>query len=149
MSELDPILFYSVSEEFGEFSNFAAFPIKIGTKMWPTSEHFFQAQKFSDQSYRETIRKAKSPMEAARLGRNRRKPLRKDWEKVKVGIMRQGVEAKFTQHEDLRALLVSTGKRKIVEHTTNDSYWGDGGDGTGKNMLGRILMDVRERLQIC
>ena len=35
----------------------------------------------------------------------------------------------------------------FVEHTENDSYWGDGGDGSGKNMLGQILMDVRELLR--
>lgn len=143
----DPILFYSTSEAFGEFSNFAEFPIEMGRKRWPTSEHYFQAQKFTDRSHAEAIRKAKSPMAAARMGRDWKKPIRKDWEKVKDGIMRQAVEAKFTQHEELKALLLSTGDRKLVEHTSNDAYWGDGGDGSGKNMLGRILMEVRERLK--
>ena len=45
-----------------------------------------------------------------------------------------------------RALLLATGDAKLVEHTENDDYWGDGGDGRGKNMLGRILMDVRGAL---
>ena len=147
MSNSGPVLFYSTNDAFGEFSNFAAFPIKIGKKLWPTSEHYFQAQKFADKSHAEAIRKAKSPMMAARLGRDRKKLLRKDWEKVKVGIMRQVVEAKFKQHEELQVLLLSTEDRKIVEHTSNDSYWGDGGDGSGKNMLGRILMEVREVLR--
>ncbi|QDU94018.1 NADAR domain-containing protein [Lignipirellula cremea] len=61
--------------------------------------------------------------------------------------MREAVLAKFTQHEDLRELLLSTGDAKIVEHTENDDYWGDGGDGRGKNMLGRVLMDVRQSLR--
>ena len=60
--------------------------------------------------------------------------------------MRKAALAKFTQHDDLQVLLLSTGDAKLVEHTTNDSYWGDGGDGSGKNMLGRILMEVRENL---
>ncbi len=59
--------------------------------------------------------------------------------------MRAAVRAKFEQHEDLRALLLSTGNAKLVEHTANDDYWGDGG-GYGKNMLGRILMEVRSEL---
>lgn len=143
----DPILFYSTSETFGAFSNFASFSIDVGGRRWPTSEHYFQAQKFTDRSHAEEIRKAKSPMAAARLGRDRKQPIRKDWEKVKNGVMRQAVEAKFSQHAELRALLLSTGDRKLVEHTTNDSYWGDGGDGSGKNMLGRILMEVREQLR--
>lgn len=62
-------------------------------------------------------------------------------------VWRQVVEAEFKQHEELQVLLLSTEDRKIVEHTSNDSYWGDGGDGSGKNMLGRILMEVREVLR--
>ena len=85
-------------------------------------------------------------MQAARMGRDRKKKLRRDWESVKVGIMRQAVRAKFTQHEDLKQLLLATGESKLVEHTENDDYWGDGGDGSGKNMLGRILMEIRKEL---
>lgn len=139
--------FYSVSNEFGEFSNFAAYPITLDGERWPTSEHYFQAQKFEDEAYRAKIRKANSPMLAARLGRDRKQKLRREWESVKVGIMRTAVTAKFTQHPELRALLLSTGDAKLVEHTENDDYWGDGGDGSGKNMLGRILMRVRELLR--
>jgi ribA/ribD-fused uncharacterized protein len=139
--------FYSVGDEFGEFSNFAAFPITLDGERWPTSEHYFQAQKFDDEGYRQQIRKANSPMIAARLGRSRKQKLRRDWESVKVGVMRAAVMAKFTQHEELRALLLSTGDAKLVEHTENDDYWGDGGNGRGKNMLGRILMQVRDALR--
>lgn len=55
-----PIKFYSVSDEYGEFSNFAGYPIKIGKKEWPTSEHYFQAMKFKDNSEQEKIRKTNS-----------------------------------------------------------------------------------------
>jgi len=51
--------------------------------------------------------------------------------------------AKFTQHKDIQDILLSTGNAILVEHTTNDNYWADGGDGTGKNMLGQILVKVR------
>jgi ribA/ribD-fused uncharacterized protein len=143
----DVIKFYRVHDEFGCFSNFAPSPVQLDGKVWPTSEHCFQAQKFEDREHREQIRKAKSPMIAARMGRDRKKPLRRDWESVKVGIMRDIVRAKFTQHDDIRQILLSTGHAKIVEHTEIDSHWGDGGDGSGKNMLGRILMEVREELK--
>ncbi|HAW30493.1 NADAR family protein [Gimesia maris] len=142
-----PVLFYSVSEAYGEFSNFAEYPIQVDGKRWPTSEHYFQAQKFAEVQHREAIRKEPSPMQAARMGRDRKRPLRKDWESVKVAVMRTAVLSKFTQYEELRMLLLSTGERKIVEHTTNDSYWGDGGDNSGKNMLGRILMEIRSQLR--
>ena len=86
-------------------------------------------------------------MIAARMGRDRKRKLRKDWERVKVGIMREAVEAKFRQHAELGALLLSTGEAKIIEHTDNDDFWGDGGDGSGRNELGRILMAVRAALR--
>ena len=122
-------------------------PFRLGGEVWPTSEHYFQAQKFEDRAYRRRIRLAKTPLVAARLGRDRSKKLRRDWESVKVEVMRRAVRAKFEQHVDLRELLLATGEARIVECTENDSYWGDGGDGSGKNMLGRILMQVRDELR--
>ncbi len=86
-------------------------------------------------------------MIAARMGRSRKRPLRPDWETVKDGVMRTAVLAKFSQHPEIREILLSTGDAQLVEHTTNDRYWGDGGDGSGKNMLGQILMSVREELR--
>jgi ribA/ribD-fused uncharacterized protein len=141
---MDVIKFYSVSEEYGCFSNFSPHPIKLDGKTWPTSEHYFQAMKFVGSPDEEEVRLAKSPMIAARMGRSRKRPLRKDWESVKDQIMYEAVLAKFTQHADLRETLLATGDAKIVEHTENDNYWGDGGDGSGKNKLGQILMKVRE-----
>src|SRR5262249_50711082 len=146
-ARMDVVNFYNVSDDFGQFSNFAPFPIDLDGQRWPTSEHYFQAQKFEDDAYRQKIRKVSSPMQAARLGRDRKQKLRREWESVKVGVMRRAVLAKFTQHEELRTQLLSTGEARIVEHTENDDYWGDGGDGSGKNMLGRILMEVREQLR--
>jgi ribA/ribD-fused uncharacterized protein len=141
------IRFYSVGDAYGEFSNFALFPITLQGARWPTTEHFFQGQKFDDARYRETIRKANTPMIAARLGRDRKQKLRRDWESVKVSVMREALRAKFTQHPELRALLLSTCDTKLVEHTENDAYWGDGGDGSGRNMLGQLLMELRAALQ--
>jgi len=109
----ETIKFYSTADEYGEFSNFAGYPIRIGKKTWPTSEHYFQAMKFRDKSEQEKIRKANSPMLAARMGRDRKKrTLRKDWESAKCNVMREAVLAKFTQHEELRELLLATGDAK-------------------------------------
>jgi N-glycosidase YbiA len=62
--------------------------------------------------------------------------------------MYTAVYAKFTQHEELRDRLLATGDAALIEHTRNDRYWGDGGDGTRCNMLGRVLMRVREELRM-
>jgi len=141
------IRFYGVNAEYGELSNFALYPITLKGKRWPTSEHYFQAQKFVTARDQEEIRNANTPMLAARWGRDRKRKLRRDWERVKIGVMREAVEAKFRQHEELGALLLQTGDATLVEHTENDDFWGDGGDGTGRNELGRILMAVRLRLR--
>lgn len=144
---MDEIRFYRVQDPYGEFSNFAPYPITLDGKVWPTSEHYFQAHKFLDETHQEAIRQTASAMIAARMGRSRQRPLRADWEAVKDGVMRAAVWAKFTQHAALRDLLLSTGEARIVEHTHKDRYWGDGGDGSGLNRLGEILMDVRAALQ--
>jgi ribA/ribD-fused uncharacterized protein len=68
-------------------------------------------------------------------------------EEVKDGVMKKALIAKFTQHPKLKRLLLSTGDKTLVEHTVNDSYWGDGGDGSGKNKLGLLLMEVREEIR--
>lgn len=141
------INFYSTKGEYGCFSNFSRHPVKLKGETWPTSEHYFQAQKFAGTSHETAVRKAEGPMQAASMGRDRKRPLRSDWENVKDDIMREVVRAKFTQYSTLRKMLLSTGDAILVEHTVNDSYWGDGGNGNGKNMLGKILMEIRQELK--
>lgn len=146
-SQMKTIQFYRLTEPFGELSNFSPHPITLKERTWPTAEHYFQAQKFAGTEHEEAIRLAKSPMIAARMGRSRERPLRPDWEQVKDEVMRQALQAKFSQHADLTSLLLSTGDSVLIEHTANDRYWADGGDGSGLNRLGRLLMELRNRLE--
>jgi N-glycosidase YbiA len=146
-SNQNVINFYSTKGDYGCFSNFSAHPIELKGKIWRTTEHYFQAQKFPDTEHEEEIHLVASPMVAARMGRSRSRPLRKDWETAKDNIMREALVAKFTQHLDLKEILLGTGDALLVEHTKNDKYWGDGGDGSGQNKLGKLLMEVREELR--
>lgn len=143
----EEIRFYRVQDPYGELSNFAPFPVQLRGRRWPTSEHFFQAQKFAGTEHEEAIRQASSPTVAARMGRSRQRPLRADWEEVKDRLMLEAVRAKLAQHPGVRSLLLGTGEARLVERTARDSYWGDGGDGTGQNRLGQILMQVRRELR--
>lgn len=147
MTDDGVIWFYGTRDVYGAFSNFARYPITLRGKVWPTTEHYFQAQKFAGTAYEGAILHAASPTIAARLGRSREHPLRADWEAVKDAIMLDALRAKFSQHAELRELLLSTGEVQLVEHTTNDRYWADGGDGSGKNMLGVLLMRLRDELR--
>lgn len=144
---MNRIHFYRVNEPYGEFSNFSPFPFDLNGKAWPTSEHYFQAQKFAGTGHEEAVRLAKSPMIAARMGRSRERPLRADWETVKDDIMREALRAKFAQHPALQSLLLGTGDAELVEHTASDRYWADGGDGQGRNRLGQLLMELRAQLR--
>jgi ribA/ribD-fused uncharacterized protein len=141
------INFYSTTGEYGCFSNFSKHPIHLKGKRWATTEHYFQAQKFAGTEHEEAVRVCKTAREAANTGRSRKLPLRRDWESVKDRVMLEALRAKFTQHEDLKEALLGTGDAVLVEHTANDSYWGDGGDGSGKNRLGRLLMQLRAELR--
>ncbi|ELY3838998.1 NADAR family protein [Cronobacter turicensis] len=140
------IYFYRVNEPYGVFSNFHSTGFSVSEIWWPTVEHYFQAQKFHDEILREKIHSLTSPMEAAKVGRSRNYPLREDWELIKDDVMRFAVLKKFSQNDEARNILLSTGGAELIEHTKNDRYWADGGDGTGKNMLGKILMETRSIL---
>lgn len=137
------IYFYSDRDAYGEFSNFSRYGIEMDGKWWKTTEHYFQAQKFDDENYREKIRLASDPKTAANLGRSRDVPIRSDWEYIKDNVMRKAVLRKFQTHDGLKALLLGTGNEHIVENAPGDFYWGCGADGTGRNMLGKILEEVR------
>ena len=141
------IKFYKVNDDYGSMSNFAPYPFSDGSKNWPTSEHYFQAQKFLVPLIQEKIRQIVSPMDAALEGRNRQNPLRTDWEEVKDKVMLQALRMKFSQNPEIAKGLVATGDAILIEHTRNDNYWADGGDGSGKNKLGLLLMQVREELK--
>ena len=140
------IYFYSTTDKYGCFSNFSRHAFGLDNNYWKTSEHYFQAQKFAGTAYEETIRRAETPKKAASLGRSRRFPLRSDWEDVKDDVMRRAVLRKFETHADIRAILLGTDDAELVENAPNDYYWGCGKDGSGKNMLGKILMETRAQL---
>ncbi len=144
------VYFYSTREKpFGCFSNFSQHGFELDGKYWPTSEHYFQAQKFveTDPEWSEKIRLVKTPKAAAKMGRDRNHPLRTDWEQIKDEIMQNAVLKKFATHSELRETLLSTNQEEIVENSPIDYYWGCGKDGSGQNKLGQILMNVREILR--
>lgn len=145
MSEV--IKFYSTHGPHGCFSNFSKHSVTFAGRTWATSEHAYQAQKFEDDEHQELVRKAKSAKEAAQIGRDRANPMRRNWDDIKVNIMYEVVKAKFTQHEDLKEVLLSTGDATLIEDSPIDYFWGCGADGSGKNMLGKVLMRLRKELQ--
>ena len=143
-----PIEFYSKIPAYREFSNFFPSAFDLDGKRWPTTEHYFQAQKFTaTPEYQEEIRLAKTPEKAKSLGASREKPIRADWDQVREDVMKKALKAKFTQNADLKALLLSTGNRPLVEANPTDSYWGYGRTKKGKNRMGILLQQLRDELR--
>ncbi len=141
------IKFYLVGDDYGWLSNSAPYPISLDGKMWYTAEHYFQTQKFHDATVQRQIAKTRSAAEILRIASNPKLRVRRDWDTVKLEVMGQAVRAKFTQITALKELLLGTGDAVLIEHNKNDSYWGDGGDGSGRNMLGIVLMELRDELR--
>ena len=144
------IKFYNRDEPYYEFTNFYPTRILIDGKDWPTSEHYFQAQKFVGTPYVDAIRILPTPRDAFQLSRDPTvsRWRRSDWDRVKDDIMLKALRCKFEQNSQLRNKLLGTGDKTLIEHTHNDSYWGDGGGGgKGLNKLGQLLMIVRSELK--
>jgi len=138
----------TISMFIGEFfwlSNFYPVPVIVDRIKFNSTEHAYQMFKTDDLDWRKQIKNAKTPGQSKRLGA--KCPMRKDWDNVKVDVMRKCIRAKFTQNEDLKEKLLATGDQKLEEgNTWGDTFWGTV-NGHGKNMLGRVLMEIREELR--
>ena len=146
------IKFYRANEKpYGVFSNFYKSKIIIDHTEWLTVEHYFQAMKFPDHpEVREVIRKTPKVVETKNIANSQFANFVdwKQWDKIKDEVMYKALKAKFDQHRDLKQILLSTEDAEIIEHTKNDSYWADGGDGSGQNMLGKLLMRIRDEIKL-
>jgi ribA/ribD-fused uncharacterized protein len=148
MSATMTVRFFSKSDTYREFSNFAPFPIELDGERWPTTEHYYQAQKFTDPDLQARIRAAEKPIIAKKLAEKYRDKIRPDWDSVKDEVMYRAVRCKFESHSELRDLLRATGNEDIVEAAPTDYYWGVGSDGSGQNKLGRIIERIRAELGV-
>lgn len=171
----DTVLFYSSRRgdpAFRALSNFGDSPLivvhpvvaALGLAVYPSAEHYFNAMKdVVDLANHEWVRTAPSPMDAKRrggprgvwdpaLGAVRRIGLRDGWDaRERYHVMLDAQRLKYTQHADLRELLLSTGDRYLAEDSSRDFHWGvrdaRGGFG-GHNFLGRCLIRVRAELRL-
>lgn len=132
-------------------SNFYPSPFELDGHVWPTVEHYFQAMKTVSIGDLKKIRDAESPGAAKRLGRN--VELRREWEEVKLRVMRDALTAKFDADAGLRRYLLDTGDAMLVEgNTWHDQVWGNCTcdrhlSYPGANWLGVLLMARRAELR--
>jgi hypothetical protein len=149
---MDEIRFYRASDEtYGCFSNLYKRPVEFENEVFDTAEHAYQAGKARKPEVRAWVLSAPSPALVAMAAHGLYWwDIRSDWSRIKFDRMRQVLRAKFTQHEDLREILLSTNELRLVESATVDNsvnrLWGEV-KGQGKNMLGQMLMELRTQLR--
>lgn len=133
--------------EYYVLSNFSSFQIEWRGQLWPTSEHAYHAEKFEDPELREHIRLARSAHDAYRIAQQHKQCYRKNWDKIKLGVMKLILHEKVAQHEYVRRKLLESGNRELVEMSWRDDFWGWGPNKDGANHLGRLWMEIRDELR--
>lgn len=132
------------SGDYRWLSNFCVCSVVLDGETYITTEHAYQAAKTLDITERNEIRQCKTPGMAKKLGKYL--TVRDDWDDIKISVMTDLLEQKFSKPEFYQ-LLISTGDNEIVEgNSWNDYFWGVC-DGIGSNHLGKIIMDIREKLR--
>lgn len=139
------IKFYKTKEPYGFMSNYYKSRMFFNGRWWNWSEAPYQAAKTNVQSEIDEMWSAPKANDTRLLGQ--KVTMRSDWDQVKRQIMKEVCTAKFLQHSELRRQLMETGTEELIEDSPVDWYWGCGKDGTGKNVLGEVLMEIRQELK--
>ncbi|MCK6511057.1 NADAR domain-containing protein [Myxococcota bacterium] len=148
------VVFLKTKEAFGGLSNMAGgYPLRVNRIVLLTSEALYQACRFPHlPDVQRIILAEKSPMTAKMRTKPYRADSRPDWDHVRVKIMRWCLRVKLALHWDsFGELLLSTEERPIVEESRKDDFWGakptDSQTLVGMNVLGRLLMELREAIK--
>ena len=150
-------VFRKTEEQFGGLSNMCGgYPLVVNGLRYFTSEHLYQCFRFPDcLDAQHKVMAPKSPMRAKMDGKPyREQHCRADWHNVRVDVMRFCLRVKLAQHRDkFGALLLSTGKKPIVEESHKTDFWaakasGHGSQLVGENNLGILLVELREEFRI-
>jgi N-glycosidase YbiA len=143
---------YPLEKFFIYFSPYTAHVVEVLGVLYPTVEHAYQCQRYTDKEIIEEIRSARSPVkawEASSKYKHLQIPEFKK-EEYKLEVMKKLMRLKAEQHEEIRKALVESGDLNIVKHITTyppgDGFWDDGEDGKGQNHMGRMWMEIREEL---
>lgn len=161
---MEKLFFWGHTEHGGNvtkacLSNFYPCEFKFNDKMFNFSEQCFMYQKallFNDFGVAEQILDETDVRKIKALGRKVKNFNNELWDKHKEDFMFNACYAKFSQNNELKDFLLSTGNREIVEASPVDNIWGIGFSSDnameninkwGQNLLGKILMKVREVLK--
>ena len=141
------IEFYKEFGELGYLANYSNHGFTKNGIFYKTVEHYYQSEKFDNSEVRERIINAPTPKEASNIGRDRSNIRKENFKEIKNQVMFDGILEKFRQNRDIAYRLIETRNKRIAEATIDEYYWGIGKDKSGKNVIGDILVKVRERIK--
>lgn len=122
--------------------------IELDGLIFTSVEAAYQAAKTRNPEERRKIR-SMSPEEAKAYGHTNQITFRRDWNDVRINVMHNLVWQKFYGNKELREQLFATGDALLIkENTEGDTFWGVC-NGVGENHIGKILMEVRQKLRDC
>lgn len=114
--------------------------------MYTTCEHAYHCQRFTDPELIEKIKNARSAFKAWETAQPEKSNQVADWDTKKIEVMEKIIRLKVSQHEDVKKALLESDNLEIVKNQPGDPFWGNGSDGKGQNMMGKLWMKVREEL---
>lgn len=145
---------YFYEQDFYVLSNFSSFQVKIWGMDFATSEHAYHWAKFAqghpsglhETHLQATIRTARSAHEAFKLAQENKQFARRDWDEIKLAIMKKILLQKVDTHAYVYRKLLATGDRQLIENSWRDDVWGWGPNRDGQNMLGKLWMEIRAEI---
>ncbi|NQV93377.1 NADAR family protein [Candidatus Kaiserbacteria bacterium] len=139
------IFFYE--QEFYVFSNFSSFKLEWKGEMWMTSEHAYHSEKFEDEDILEQLRNSSSAHDSMKIAYAYKDKYRKNWDEVKLQVMKDILHAKVEQHPYVKKKLLESGDKELIENSWRDDFWGWGPNKDGNNQLGKLWMEVRDEVR--
>lgn len=144
---LENAIHFSRLDETSFLSTIGPYSFELEDYCWPTAEHYYQAHKFEGMQYTDQILSADTGQKAYELGNKRLKRKVKDWKSKRRVWMTRALYRVTLEYPAIKQALLATGDTLLIETSLYDHYWGVGRDQRGENMLGKVWMDIRQRIQ--
>ncbi len=144
---LENALRFSRLDETSFLSTIAPYSFELEQHRWPSAEHYYQAHKFEGMNYVDKILSAETGQKAHELGTKRFKRKVKDWKLKRRVWMTRALYRITAEYPLVKQALLETGDTLLVETSLYNHYWGVGRDQRGENMLGKVWMDIRKKIQ--
>lgn len=145
-TELEDAIAFSRFDSDHYLSTHSSHGFELEERYWPSAEHYYQSSKYTGGSYAERIAGSIAPEAAYHLGNVWWRRKRGDFKASRKTLMTRALYSKAIQNSDVAEALLATGEQLIIENSAYQHYWGIGRDQRGENQLGKIWMDIRQKL---